>query len=180
MNFDINLRDFPIHFRTLALGYLFALAFAYVYAFINIALVVGLTPSKVAEHYYGAPVLIKETEAVTSGDFSLDDLTDSEPVHQLSIKSLVAEGHYHLFGMSSFFFGLCLLGLFVKVPVKWKAFLVFIPFVTVVIDNLSFLATRYFGPSFAFLSMIAGSAMAVVFSILWILIFKELYIGWKK
>ena len=41
-----------------------------------------------------------------------------------SFKSLVAEGHFHMFGMTSFFFGLTLIALFLEVGERRKAVLV--------------------------------------------------------
>ena len=70
-------------------------------------LVVGLTPKEIAIHYYGAEKRITiDNKSAAEEEFSLDDMEESPQtsVHQPSLKSLVAEGHFHLFGMSSFLF----------------------------------------------------------------------------
>ncbi|MCB0394267.1 MAG: hypothetical protein KDD25_06895 [Bdellovibrionales bacterium] len=188
MNWNlIQLRNAPGPVRCLAGGYLFALSFAYAYAVLNIALVVGLTPREIAIHYYGSDKKVEAEKNKDAGEqeLSFDDLEEGSsgaPAMQTapSLKSLVAEGHFHLFGMSSFFFGLTLLGLFVGIGDKWKSILVFSPYVAVVIDNLSFLATRFLGPHMAWLTAAAGSLIFVTFSGLWILVARELIIGWRQ
>lgn len=186
--FSARIREFPLAARSLILGFLVALGLAYVYAFANIALVVGLTPKAIMVHYYGSTAKIemsqsKSEQATGEQELSFDDLeqeaTKAKPILRPSLKNLVAEGHFHLFGMSSFFFGLTLLGLFVGIAEKWKALLVSVPYFSVIIDNLSFMATRFLGPQFAFLTVAAGALMGICFTILWGLIFRELIIAVK-
>ena len=92
-----------------------------------------------------------------------------------SFKNLVAEGHFHLFGMTSFFFGMTLLGLFTSVPDRYKAILLGLPYLSIVADNLSFMATRFLGPRFAYLTAVSGTFMVICFSLLWIAIVFEIF-----
>jgi hypothetical protein len=177
--FEARLRHFPKPVKALAMGYCFALGFAYLYALSNIALVVGLTPKDIAVHYYGsAEKKSAASQAAGEETLNLDNLEQSAPPAEAgpkpSLKNLVAEGHFHLFGMSSFFFGLAFLGLFTSVPEKSKAQMVALPFFLVVVDNLSFMATRFLGPQFSFLTAIAGGGMGLSFAWLWIAIVREL------
>ncbi|MEZ4871805.1 MAG: hypothetical protein R2827_06065 [Bdellovibrionales bacterium] len=178
-----QIKNWPKSFRVLAIGYLLSLSLAYAYALLNIALVVGLTPKDIMVHYYGSDQKIEVTTAPSGEEsFSFDELEDETKqkiIVQPSLKSLVAEGHFHLFGMTSFFFGLCLLALFTSVNEKLKCWMVGLPFFAVVVDNLSFLATRFLGPKFAYLTASAGALMFASFSILWIVIFRDLIQAWK-
>ncbi|MEQ1877226.1 MAG: hypothetical protein ABL958_11305 [Bdellovibrionia bacterium] len=175
--FSLRIRNFPLPVKALAAGYLMALALGYCYALANVVLVVGSTPKDIAKHYYGSDKKI-EQPAATAGEesFDLNATTPSEPEigPRPSLKNLVAEGHFHLFGMTSFFFGLTLLGLFTSFSDVPKAFLVGVPYFTIVIDNLSFMATRFLGPQFAFLTASAGGFMALSFAALWLAIFWEI------
>ncbi|MBX9769421.1 MAG: hypothetical protein K2X47_19250 [Bdellovibrionales bacterium] len=176
--FETRLRDFPRSFRALALGYCFSLGFAYLYALSNIALVVGLTPKDIAVHYYGSAQKAGAVKSSGEEQVSLESLEATAPTAEVgpkpSLKNLVAEGHFHLFGMSSFFFGLALLGLFTSAPDKQKSFMVSLPFFLVVVDNLSFMATRFLGPEFSFLTAIAGGGMGLSFAWLWVSVVREL------
>ncbi|MBC86358.1 MAG: hypothetical protein CL677_04190 [Bdellovibrionaceae bacterium] len=175
---EIQLQNLPKPFKVMGLGYLFALSLAYAYALLNIALVVGLTPKDIMIHYYGSDKVIEVSEVQNEGEesFSFEEMDAEEApiVVRPSLKSLVAEGHFHLFGMTSFFFGLCLLALFSSVSSTAKCWLVGLPFFTVVVDNLSFLATRFLGPKFAYLTAFAGMLMFISFSALWWVVFRDL------
>jgi hypothetical protein len=172
-----RLRNFPLPVKVLALGYLAALGVAYLYAMANIIMVVGSTPKDVAIHYYGSDKRVVEAPK-EAGEQSLDLNASPEPTEELrprpSLKNLVAEGHFHLFGMTSFFFGLTLLGLFTSLTELSKSFLVGVPYFTIIVDNLSFMATRFLGPQFAFLTAGAGTLMALSFVSLWLAIFWEI------
>ena len=177
-------RNAPKPAKALALGYLMAISLAYVYALGHIMHAVGWTPAAIATHYYGAPPRVVELdvdkENQTSGEevFSFDEEIAEPDVAmgaRPSFRNLVATGHFHLFGMSSFFFGLTLLGLFVRLKDNWKSILVFMPYVAVVLDNLSFLATRFGGPEFAYLTAFAGAIMGSSFFALWLLILREVF-----
>jgi hypothetical protein len=146
------------------------LGLAYIYAIGNIALVVGLSPRDIAIHYYGAENVIKaeqSQQASGEAEFSLDDVgseasaaTEAPKLGpRPSFKNLVQAGHFHLYGMTSFFFGLTLIGL---------------PYISIALDNLSFMATRFLGPQFAYLTAISGAFMGICFTILWIAIGYEL------
>jgi hypothetical protein len=176
---ELRIRNFPASFKALALGFVCALGLAYVYALGNITLVIGLSPKDIAIHYYGkAAEEAHKAAAAEEGEqeFSLDDSAaapeaPSKPAP--SFKNLVAEGHFHLFGMTSFFFGLTLLGLFTAIPATWKPTAVGLPYLFVILDNLSFMATRFLGPKFAYLTAVSGGLMALSFTVLWLAIVYE-------
>jgi hypothetical protein len=175
--FSQRIRNFPLPVKIFSAGYLMALALGYCYALANVVLVVGSTPKDIAKHYYGSDKKI-EQQAAPSGEETLDlnaaPSTEPEIGPRPSLKNLVAEGHFHLFGMTSFFFGLTILGLFTSFSDIPKAFLVGVPYFTIVIDNLSFMATRFLGPQFSFLTAAAGGFMALSFAALWLSIFWEI------
>lgn len=173
---NYRLRNAPRPVKSLVLSFLLSLGLAYIYALANIALVVGLSPKDIARHYYGATEVVASAPkaAAPSGEqsFSLDDApakpAEAELGARPSFKSLVAEGHFHLFGMTSFFFCLTLLGLFTGFNERLKTVLVSLPFFTVILDNVSFMATRFLGPHYAFMTAIAGGLMGLSFTALWI------------
>jgi hypothetical protein len=175
--FQFRLRNATFPAKVLVAGFLMALGAAYIYALGNIALVVGLTPKDIAVHYYGAEHKIK-VESVQSGEQSLnlDDAAEAKPnlAARPSFKNLVQEGHFHLFGMTSFFFCLTLLGLFTGVKDNLKAVLVGLPYLAIIFDNLSFMATRFLGPSFAYLTAISGMFIGICFTALWIVVGLEI------
>lgn len=176
----LRLKNLPVPYKVFALSYLLALGLAYGYALLNIMLVVGLTPKDIAIHYYGSETEIHEQAPTGEGDLNLDSLEEAHAATkrpQPSLKNLVAEGHFHLFGMSSFFFGLGLLGLFTGVSEKWKTLMVGLPFFAVVVDNLSFMITRFGGPQFSYLTAVAGTVMAFSFFWLWVAVLLELVKG---
>ncbi len=184
---EARLRDFPAPAKALALGFVCALGLAYVYALGNIALVIGLSPRDIAIHYYGKAVAEARQTVAASGETELNLDDDSaapaaeEPSHPApSFKNLVAEGHFHLFGMTSFFFGLTFLGLFTALPGKAKTFALGMPYLFVILDNLSFMATRFIGPKLAYMTAVSGGLMALSFTVLWVAIVYELFIGARK
>lgn len=176
---NYKLRNASRPFKVLILGFLLSLGLAYVYALCNIALVIGWKPQDIAIHYYGADEVIKtESQAGSAGEetLNLDDLdapTKKELGPRPSFKNLVQEGHFHLFGMTSFFFGLTVLGLFTGLPEKWKMILVGVPYLAIVFDNLSFMATRFLGPAFAYLTAVSGGFMGISFTALWLAVGYE-------
>jgi hypothetical protein len=175
----LRLRNAPTAFKCFALGYVVAISLGYLYALGNIALVVGLTPKDIAIHYYGATTKITDTP-VKSGEESLDldelvtAAQELTPGPRPSFKALVGEGHFHLFGMSSFFFGLCLLALFTGIKEQLKGWLVGGTFIFIVLDNISFMATRFLGPKFALFTAVSGGVMGLCFVALWLAIVLEL------
>ncbi|WP_373048802.1 hypothetical protein [Vulgatibacter sp.] len=188
--FGITLRKLPWYAKVMITGYLIAIAGGYVYAMGNLALAVGLTPDDIVTHYYGNEATqqhLREEAAgpkVAAGEAVEEELdldlggdeeaapaaaaaAEAAPEEEIlpipSFKSLVGEGHFHMFGMTSFFFGLTLIALFLEVGEKRKAVLVLTPYVGILFDNLSMLATRFLGPGFAFLMMASGTLMALSF-----------------
>ncbi len=179
--FNYRLRNAPTSAKVLVAGFLLALGLAYVYALANIALVIGWTPRDIAVHYYGADTVVQSEQATApkgEENFSLDDIDTSPAQPQIGIrpsfKNLVQEGHFHLFGMTSFFFGLTVLGLFTGLKDNTKCWLVGAPYVAIIFDNLSFMATRFLGPHFAYLTAIAGGFMGLCFAALWFTIGIEI------
>lgn len=181
--FDSKLRNAPSQVKFMVGGFLAALSLAYLYAVLNIALVVGWTPKDIAIHYYGASKRVesvKKPEAGAESEVNLDAIENNEVVDlgpRPSFKALVQEGHFHLFGMTSFFFCLTVVGLFTSITDRWKLYLCTSPYVAIVLDNLSFMATRFLGPSFAVLTAISGTIMGVSFVALWLVIVRELFLS---
>jgi len=174
----MRLRNAPKPVKALALSYTAALSLAYLYAIINIGLVIGLTPAAIATHYYGSAHSVDIQKVETSGEQELNlenDVVDTkqEIGPRPSFKNLVAEGHFHLFGMTSFFFGLTLLSLFTGLTLNQKTWMMIIPYVAVVLDNVSFMITRFGGPKFAYLTVMAGALMGMSFIILWLSVVSE-------
>ncbi len=181
--FDMKIRNFPNSAKVMVFGFLFSLSLAYMYAILNIAMVVGWTPRDIAVHYYGSEKLVKKT-VETPAPSGEQELNLDAPVEQKaevdlgprpSFKSLVQEGHFHLFGMTSFFFCLTWLGLFLGISEKWKMILCGTPYISIVLDNLSFMATRFLGPHFAYLTALSGGIMGLCFVMLWFLILREVF-----
>jgi hypothetical protein len=180
--FNLKIRNFPNSAKVMIFGFLFSLSLAYGYAILNIAMVVGWTPKDIAIHYYGAERVIKTPEkTVSTGEESLnlDSLDQKEPEVDLgprpSFKMLVQEGHFHLFGMTSFFFALTLLGLFTGISERNKILLCGTPYISIVLDNLSFMATRFLGPHFAYLTALSGTVMGLCFMGLWFVLLREIF-----
>lgn len=177
--FSSSLRNFPGHVKFFAGSFLLAMGVAYIYALLNVAIVIGFSPKDVTEHYHGTVVNQEEaTKIANEGEMEIDlDAMDDKPVEPIStgwsFKNLVSAGHFHMFGMSTFFFGLCLLGLFVSIPNKIKSILVSLPFVLTILDNLSFMAVKFLSPHFSFLTIVVGTLMGLNFTILWLLIARE-------
>lgn len=176
---QFRLRDASPPAKVMIIGFLLSLGLAYLYAVVNIGLVVGLTPKDIAVHYYGAETVIQETVAPTGEEvFDLDSL-DVKPQVTMgprpSFKNLVQEGHFHLFGMTTFFFLLTFLGLFTGVKDSFKVYLMGVPFVAVVLDNISFMATRFVGPKLSYLTALSGAVMGITFSILWVVVLLEVF-----
>lgn len=176
-----KLADFPLAARVAVTAYLVTTGFGYNYAIANVVMKVGATPGAVAAHYGGGkvpnPEAKKALEAPKSGPpkaaegeeaFDLDK-DEAEPppppppfidLPAPSLGALVQEGHTHIFGMGSLFFGVVLCALFLSLAEPLKAVLAATPFFAIVLDHLGFLATRFWGPKYAFLVMVAGSLMA--------------------
>lgn len=176
--FQFRLRNAPFPAKIMIAGFLISLGLAYGFAIANIALVVGLTPKDIAIHYYGAEKTVTP-ENIQPGEQSLnldevDSATKTEIGPRPSLKNLIQEAHFHLFGMTSFFFCLTLLALFTNLNDTLKSVIVGLPFLAIIFDNLSFLATRFLGPHFAYLTAIAGGFMGLCFTALWISVGLEI------
>lgn len=181
--FGITLKKLPWYAKWMVTGYLLAIGCGYIYAMGNVALVVGMTHDDIARHYYGNDAtqakLRSDAEGpkVAAGESQEEELdlfgdegdtaeaaaVEEDILPVPSFKSLVGEGHFHVFGMTSFFFGLALIALFLDVAEWRKAVLSVTPFFAVIFDNLSMLATRFLGPNWAFLTMVSGALMALSF-----------------
>jgi hypothetical protein len=175
--FSFKLRNAPPSAKVLVGAFLLSLGLAYVYALANIALVVGLTPKDIAVHYYGAESVVQSVQAVAEESLDLDAVETEKKIElgpRPSFKNLVQEGHFHLFGMTTFFFLLTFLGLFTGLTEKMKMLLVGVPFVAIVLDNVSFMATRFIGPKLAYLTAVSGAIMGITFTTLWVVIALEL------
>jgi hypothetical protein len=175
--FNFKLRNAPPSAKVMVGGFLLSLGLAYVYAVANIALVVGLTPKDIAIHYYGAENVIEDVQASAEESLDLDAIEPEKKAefgYRPSFKNLVQEGHFHLFGMTTFFFLLTFLGLFTDLTERTKTILVGVPFLAVVLDNVSFMATRFIGPKLAYLTAVSGAVMGVTFTALWVVIALEL------
>jgi hypothetical protein len=183
--FDFRLRNAPRPLKVMVAGYLLCLGLAYVYALGNIALVVGLSPRDIAIHYYGSDVVMQaETPQAAEEAFDLEAMSDEPPAQKVvirpSFKNLVQEGHFHLFGMTSFFFGLTLLALFTGMREPMKSIFVGLPYVSIAMDNLSFMATRFGGPHFAYLTALSGAFMGICFTVLWLAVGFEILKNGEK
>lgn len=186
--FNYRLRNAPLPAKVMILSLMTSLCLAYVYALGNILLVVGWRPQDIAIHYYGAAQAPqsstqknndKQGVGVDEGEQSLDldQLVDTSPspvVIKPSFKNLVQEGHFHLFGMTSFFFILTFLALFTGAGSFLKTTLVSTPYFAIIFDNISFMATRFWGPSFAYLTAVSGAFLGLCFSGLILVIVLEI------
>ncbi len=200
--FGITLRKLPWYAKWMITGYLIAIAAGYLYAMGNLALVVGLTPDEIQEHYYGNEATQQKLREEAQGpkvaageaveeeldlDLGGDDAAapaaaaaEAVPEEEIlpipSFKSLVAEGHFHIFGMTSFFFGLCLIALFLEVGEVRKGILCITPFFAILFDNVSLLATRFLGPSWVFLTIASGALMALSFLGIFVHAFYDMWL----
>ena len=175
---NYRLRNLSKSGKALVIGYLLCCSFGYFYAVINVGQSIGFLPDQIAVKYYGSETKIEKTETAKEGieeEFSFDEVEETkvQKIARPSFKKIIAEGHFHLFGMASFFLGLAIFGLFTSLSETWKMVAVGSPFVAIIIDNLSFMAIRFIGPQFAYLTIIAGSFMGISFTFLWWNIVRE-------
>ena len=77
-----------------------------------------------------------------------------------SVKSLVRVSHVHLFGMSFIFLLAGSIFVLSEVDIRWRAFLVAVPFVAIWLDIGSWWFTRY-EPIFAYTVIIGGALMGL-------------------
>jgi hypothetical protein len=166
---------------TLGMGYLFAVT--------NIALSVGVSQLEIVDHYWGDPVVREALDAqkddsaeAASGDMemSFDDLDAdvlaSAPTLAIpTFDSLVAEGHFHMFGFTMIFFMCGLIISFADMAVGLKRTLILAPFIGSVFDIWSTLLTRFVGPGFSWMMMISGSLMAISFLTIFIVAMWQMW-----
>ncbi|MCB9094678.1 MAG: hypothetical protein H6621_06375 [Halobacteriovoraceae bacterium] len=176
---SLRLRNLNKAGKVFVLGYLACISLGYLYALINVGQSVGFFPKQIAINYYGSDTKI-EAPKETTGDsgeeeFSFDEVqeTKAEELVRPSFKKIIAEGHFHLLGMASFFFGLVLFGLFTGINENLKILAAGAPFVAIIFDNASFMAIRFLGPQFAYLTIAAGALMGFSFSLLFFSILWE-------
>jgi len=167
-----------MQYKLLFTAVLCTLGTGYLFAMMNLALSVGLTPAKVIEHYWGnettqqdlrakATVADAPAEASKVEELSFDSLeaeTAAEPILAVpSFPSLVAEGHFHLFGYTFIFFLCAFIICFAELAPWLRNTLILAPFIASVFDIWSILLTRFVGPMFSWVLMLSGSAMGLSF-----------------
>ena len=81
-----------------------------------------------------------------------------------SIESLVRVSHIHLFGIAFILFFVGRIFILCEMPVTIKRITVAIPFIAILLDILSWYATKAI-PGFAYVVVIAGGLMGVSLSI---------------
>jgi hypothetical protein len=89
-------------------------------------------------------------------------LTTSD--HGASIQSLVRVSHIHLFGIAFILFFVGRIFILCEMPVLIKRITVAIPFIAILLDILSWFATKTV-PGFAYVVVTAGGLMGVSLSI---------------
>lgn len=190
--FNITLRELPMTWKLLFSAVLLTLATGYLFALTNLALAVGLSPAKVVEHYWGNATtqqqLKAEKEAAAAPpaaekkeeEMSFDDLEKSAPTEPIvavpSFPSLVAEGHFHLFGYTFLFFLCGFMISFAELKPGIKNSLILAPFVASVADIWSILLTRFMGPMFAWMLMLAGTVMGMSFGAVFCIVLYQLWL----
>lgn len=185
----IRLHELSLTIKILFTATLMTMGMAYVFAVTNVGLAIGLTPIALIEHYWGDPAT---RAAMESGDeqatesseeeFSFEDLEAdaavSQPVRSIpSFPSLVAEGHFHLFGYAMIFFICGFIISFAEMPAFWKRVLVLAPFVGSVFDIWSIFLTRFVGPSFSWMLIMSGSLMGISFLVIFVIAMKQMWLG---
>ncbi|NND72091.1 MAG: hypothetical protein HKN43_10975 [Rhodothermales bacterium] len=191
--FNISLARFPMPAKLLFTAVLLTLGTGYIFAIGNIALKVGFAPDEVATKYYGNEASRQAIEDIEAGDatgeagveegeeFSFDDLDDQEGMSDEPIvpiptfETLVAEGHFHLFGYTSIFFLCGLVLLFAELPAMLKNVLIVAPFAASVLDTWSILLTRFVGPGFAWMLIISGMVMSLSFLLVFVIGIYQLW-----
>lgn len=180
--FNAHLRLLPTQFKLLFTAVLWTLATGYLFALTNLALSVGLDQAKVVEHYWGNQATQEELKARAEGaapaassseEMSFDDLETAVPTEPIvavpSFSSLVAEGHFHLFGYTFIFFLCALIISFAELDHRLRNTLILAPFVASVFDIWSILLTRFVGPGFSWLLMASGTVMGLSFGAVFVI-----------
>ena len=178
----LRLSTLPTSAKVLVTCVLLTLGTGYIFALLNVALQVGFSNEEVTLHYYGneaTRIALEEMRALKEADaepgiveedaMSFDDLEESDPivaetiVPVPSLDTLVAEGHFHLFGYTSIFVLCGLILLMADLKPTWKRVLIAAPFAASVLDIWSMLLTRFVGAGFAWMLMVSGAVMALSF-----------------
>ncbi len=113
----------------------------------------------------------------------IPDFTKDEELFQraqtdtgASISSLVRVSHIHLFGIAFIFMFVGLIfSLAAGVPKPLKVFAIIMPYVFLLVDIASWYLTKI-NPNFAWLTIIAGGAMAIAFAFMWCVSMYEMWI----
>ncbi len=182
-----RLNELSLTIRILFTATLMTMGTAYLFAVTNVALSVGLTPAKVIEHYWGTPAtrasmeadkgeaVAAEEEEMSFDDLEMDEAASGPVVAIPSFSSLVAEGHFHLFGYSMIFFICGFIVSFAEANPIFKRVLVLAPFVGSVFDVWSIFLTRFIGPWFSWMVMMSGALMASSFLIIFVISIKQMW-----
>ncbi len=118
-----------------------------------------------------------------SSDLPIPDFTQYENIRKraetdtgITFSSLTRVSHIHLFGIAFIFMFVGLIfTLAAGVPKYLKALCLLMPYLFLLIDIASWWLTKL-NPNFAWLVMIAGVAMALAFSFMWIVSMYEMWI----
>ena len=188
--FQLRLAGAPLPWRLVATFFMLTAGTGYLFAISNVALSVGTSYSEEVRHYYGnpatraalepappaeAPGMIEE-EALDLDAFLAEEPAPEEEILAIpSLKSLVAEGHFHLFGHATLFFGTGVLVLMTGISDRLKSAIVIAPFAGSVLDVWGLLLTRLYHPGFAWLTILSGAAMAISFSAAFFAVMREVW-----
>lgn len=191
----VRLRDLPKPIKLLFTTTLLTLGMGYLFAIGNLALSIGMSQVDVVEHYWGDPEVRaavdaqqSESDADSGGEeeeMSFDDLDDdvalSAPALAIpSFDSLVAEGHFHMFGFAMIFFICGFIVSFADMERHWKSVLIVTPFIGSFFDVWSTLLTRFIGPNFSWMLMVSGTLMALSFGIIFVISIWQMWFMKKK
>ena len=191
-----RLSDLPLSVRVAVTAYLVVTGFGYTYALANVKLKVGMKPPEVLAHYRGGTVRVEQPKlpapalatAAKSGEeeVNLDNDAIAAPEAPKvitkpapSIEALVQEGHTHIFGQTSLFFGVVACALLLSMKEKPKALLVAVPFLAIAMDHIGFLTTRFVGPQFVYLVIVSGGLMAASHALITGLVLWQMWIQKK-
>ncbi len=176
--------------RLVATFFMLTAGTGYLFAITNVALSVGTSYNEVVRHYYGnlatraaleptdptEPTGVVEEEMLDLDAFLAEEPTADEEILAIpSLKSLVAEAHFHLFGHAALFLGTGLLVLMTGISDRLKSAIVIAPFAGSVLDVWGLFLTRLFHPGFAWLTILSGAAMAISFAAAFFAVMREVW-----
>jgi len=179
----MDIRRLPVSMRVAATAYLWVTGLGYAYALSNVYFKVGITQPEIAAHYHGGTVSLRGQKNVSAPqaapaaskeeDLNLDEaaapVAAAPTVQNIpapSLEALVQEGHTHIFGQTSLFFGVVAIALLLRLSERLKAVLAALPFAAISLDHLGFLATRFGGPTWVFLIVLSGGTMAATHAVI--------------